>query len=244
MTNDERYALMMRAAKDAPIGQLTRMALELFGATSESTIRNTRAKLESLGYDMADWHRAAFASRAQGIAHKRGRPRAAQPAPVPQHRRPAAEAPDHVLRRRTEWLADMRAVAAEPGAIERLCDRWQCIRDVAYGRIGVLRNAGHDLTWWTPSPSRGFGDADAITAAAVEVKPLPVIEIQARASRYAAPIPWTMQAVADIAGVTVLRARWVGRQHGIPFETVTLDEATALGLLSALGFVPDNREAA
>jgi hypothetical protein len=47
-----------------------------------------------------------------------------------------------------------------------------------------------------------------------------------------------MQAVADVAGVTALRAMWVGRQHGIPFDAVTLDEATAIGLLSALGFAP------
>jgi hypothetical protein len=236
--NDRRYALMMRAAKEAPIGQLTRVALELFGATSESTIRNTRAKLEALGYDMADWHRAARASIAQGISHKQGRPRVSQPYPKRQELRSSADAPDHVLQRRTQWLTDMRRVAEDPGAIVLLCAHWNCTRDTVYGRIAALRNLGHDLTWWRLSPSRGFGNADAIHARATEVRALPVVEIQARPSRWAAPIPWTVQAVADVAGVTVLKAMWVGRQHGIPFDAVTLDEATAMGLLSALGFSP------
>ena len=230
--NDTQYALMMQAAATAKPGTLTRTAMELLGVGNESTVRLIRKRLEFQGYDMADWH--AVAERGPS-AHASVRAPRVQPKATPQHRRPAAEAPDYVLRRRTEWLADMRAVAAEPGAIEQLCARWNCSRDTVYGRIGVLRNAGHDLTWWTPGPSRGFGNADAITAA-VETRPLPVVEVQARPSRWAPPIPWTMQAVADVAGVTVLRAMWVGRQHGIPFDAVTLDEATALGLLSALGF--------
>ena len=237
--NDHQYAMMMQAAATAKPGTLSRTAMELLGVGNESTVRLIRKRLEFQGYDMADWHAAA--ERGPG-AHSSVRAPRVQHKATPQHRRPAAEAPDHVLRRRTQWLADMRAVAAEPGAIEQLCVRWNCTRDTVYGRIGVLRNAGHDLTWWTPAPSRGFGDADAITAAA-EAKPLPVIETQVRPSRWSAPIPWTIQAVADVAGVTVLRAMWVGRQHGIPFGTLTIDEATALGLLSALGFTPCERAA-
>jgi hypothetical protein len=238
--NDHQYALMMQAAATAKPGTLTSTAMYLLGMRHESTVRLCRKRLEMAGYDMADWHRAAERGPAANASVRAPRP---QPKATPQHRRSAAEAPDYVLRRRTEWLADMRRVAAEPGAIDQLSERWNCSRDTVYGRIGVLRNAGHDLTWWTPAPSRGFGDADAITAA-VETRPLPVVETQARPSRWAAPIPWTMQAVADVAGVTVLRAMWVGRQHGIPFGTVTLDEATALGLLSALGFTPCERAAA
>jgi transposase len=232
--NDHQYALMMQAAATAKPGTLTRTAMELLGVRHESSVRLIRKRLEFQGYDMADWHAVAALGPA---SHASVRAPRVQHKATPQHRRPAAEAPDYVLRRRTEWLADMRAVAAEPGAIEQLCNRWNCSRDTVYGRIGVLRNAGHDLSWWTPAPSRGFGDADAITAA-VETRPLPVVEVQARPSRWAPPIPWTMQAVADVAGVTVLRAMWVGRQHGIPFDTVTLDDAAALGLLSALGFAP------
>jgi hypothetical protein len=238
--NDHQYALMMQAAATAKPGTLTSTAMYLLGMRHESTVRLCRKRLEMAGYDMADWHAVAALGPASHASARAPRP---QPKATPQHRRSAAEAPDYVLRRRTEWLADMRRVAAEPGAIDQLSERWNCSRDTVYGRIGVLRNAGHDLTWWTPAPSRGFGDADAITAA-VETRPLPVVEIQTRPSRWAAPIPWTMQAVADVAGVTVLRAMWVGRQHGIPFDTVTIDEATALGLLSALGFTPCEQVAA
>lgn len=240
---DRRYALMQQAVATAPKGRLVDVAMDLMGLQTSAAVARCRRKLESLGYDLADWHHAARAGTRAGLSLRKSCP------PPPRHNtspalRPAAEAPDHVLRRRTEWLADMRDVANEPGAIEQLCDRWQCSRDVVYGRIGALRNAGHDLSWWTPAPSRGFGDADAITAAASEVKPLPVVEIQAHASRYAAPVPWTMQAVAEIAGVPYMRARFVARAHGIPFTVTTLDEATALGLLSALGFTPRREVAA
>jgi hypothetical protein len=235
LTDDQKYDAMCRAARIAEPGTLICTAAELLRTASRNTVQTWAKRLRQRGYDMAEWDAAARAGRQAGPSMHRPQP--APSYPLRQALRPAAEAPDYVLRRRTEWLADMRAVAAEPGAIEQLCARWNCSRDTVYGRIGVLRNAGHDLSWWTPAPSRGFGDADAITAA-VETRPLPVVEVQARPSRWAPPIPWTMQAVADVAGVTVLRAMWVGRQHGIPFDAVTLDEAAALGLLSALGFAP------
>jgi hypothetical protein len=238
--NDHQYALMMQAAATAKPGTLSRTAMDLLGVRHESTVRLARKRLELAGYDMADWHRAAELGPS---SHSSMRSPRAQPKAIPQDRRPAADAPDHVLQRRTQWLTDMRHVAEDPGAIVLLCAHWNCTRDTVYGRIAALRNLGHDLTWWRLSPSRGFGDADAIHARATEVRALPVVEIQARPSRWAAPIPWTMQAVADIAGVTVLRAMWVGRQHGIPFDAVTLDESTALGLLSALGFTPCERAA-
>jgi hypothetical protein len=239
--NDHQYALMMQAAATAKPGTLTSTAMYLLGVRHESTVRLCRKRLEMAGYDMADWHRAAELGPSSHASTRAPRP---QPKAIPQDRRPAADAPDHVLQRRSQWLVDMRRVAEDPGAIEQLCERWNCTRDIVYGRIGALRNLGHDLTWWRLSPSRGFGDADAIHARATEVRALPVVEIQARPSRWAAPIPWTMQAVADVAGVTVLRAMWVGRQHGIPFDAVTLDESTALGLLSALGFTPCEQVAA
>jgi hypothetical protein len=238
--NDHQYALMMQAAATAKPGTLSRTAMDLLGVRHESTVRLCRKRLELAGYDMADWHRAAALGPSSHSSMRAPRP---QPKAVRQDQRPAADAPDHVLQRRTQWLTDMRRVADDPGAIVLLCEHWNCTRDTVYGRIGALRNLGHDLTWWSLSPSRGFGDADAIHARATEVRALPVVEIQARPSRWAAPIPWTVQAVADVAGVTVLRAMWVGRQHGIPFDAVTLDEATALGLLSALGFTPCERAA-
>jgi len=240
LTDEQKYETMCRAARIAEPGHLTRTAAELLRTTSRNTVQTWAKRLRQRGYDMAEWDAAAHEGSKAGPSMRRPQP--AQPYPKRQELRSAAEAPDYVLRRRTEWLADMRSVAAEPGAIDQLSERWNCSRDTVYGRIGVLRNAGHDLTWWTPAPSRGFGNADAITAA-VETRPLPVIEIQARPSRWAAPIPWTMQAVADVAGVTILKAMWVGRQHGIPFDAVTLDESTALGLLSALGFTPCERAA-
>lgn len=228
--HDQQYALLMQAAATAMPGRLTRTAMDLLNTQAESTVGCIVRRLKKAGYDMGDWDAAGRVGQAMGS--RMHRPRA------------AVEVPEHVIARRAEWLTDMRVVTRMPGAIEQLADRWNCDRATVYNRIAALRGLGHDLSWWRPSARP---NAPTPSPAPVVVAPpvltLPVVEIQARPSRYAAPVPWTMQAVADIAGVTVLRAMWVGRQHGIPFETVTLDEATAMGLLSALGFTP-HREAA
>jgi hypothetical protein len=147
------------------------------------------------------------------------------------------QAPDYVQARRVKWLADMRAVVDEPAAIELLCERWGCSRDVVHGRADMLRNAGHDLTWWRPS--RGFGTKKApVQASKVDPLPLPTVEAPKRQKRqiWAAEVPYTMQSIADIVGMPVMAVRFAARAHGIGFDRWCLPPDVAIALLAALGF--------
>jgi hypothetical protein len=157
-------------------------------------------------------------------------------APAPAPTAPAT-LPDHVETRRAKWLADMRAVADDPAPVELLCERWGCSRDIVHGRAGVLRNAGHDLTWWRPS--RGFAvEKPLVKAEQVRLLPLPVAAARKpeKTPLWKPELPYTMQGIADIVGMHVLAVRFAARAHGIGFDQWCLAPDVALGLLAALGF--------
>lgn len=235
--DDEQYAQMMQAAQTAKPGQLGRVAQELTGL-SEGGLRAARLRLESRGYDFTEWHAIA----AQGLIAGRQRsgprpaPVAAAPARVAAPVTPEP-APDHVQIRRAKWIADMRAVADDPAPVELLCERWGCSRDVVNGRVGVLRNAGHDLTWWRPS--RGFNvEKPLVKAEQVRLLPLPVAAARKpeKTPLWKPEVPYTMQGIADIVGMHVLAVRFAARAHGIGFDQWCLAPDVAVALLAALGF--------
>jgi hypothetical protein len=242
--DDEQYALLMQAAQTAKPGHLIRIAQELTGL-SEGGLQAARLRMESRGYDFSAWHHAA----AQGLNASRQRqhapavravkpPVAKPPAPAPAPA-PAAPAtlPDHVEARRAKWLADMRAVADEPAPVEQLCERWGCSRDIVNGRAGVLRNAGHDLTWWRPSRSLAV-EKPPVKAEQVRTFPSPVAPAPKRQKRqiWAAEVPYTMQSIAEIVGMPVMAVRFAARAHGIGFNVWCLPPDVAIALLAALGF--------
>jgi hypothetical protein len=242
--DEEQYAQLMQAAQTAKPGHLIRIAQELTGL-SEGGLQAARLRMESRGYDFSAWHSAA----AQGLNASRQRQhappvravkppvaKAPAPAPAPAPTAPAT-LPDHVETRRAKWLADMRAVADEPAAVEQLCERWGCSRDVVNGRAGVLRNAGHDLTWWRPS--RGFAiEKPPVKAEQVRTFPSPVAPAPKREKRqiWAAEVPYTMQSIAEIVGMPMIAVRFAARAHGIGFDRWCLPPDVALALLAALGF--------
>jgi hypothetical protein len=244
--DDEQYAQLMQAAQTAKPGHLIRIAQELTGL-SEGGLQAARLRMESRGYDFSAWHHAA----AQGLNASRQRQhappvrtvkppvaKAPDPAPAPAPA-PAstAPAPDHVETRRAKWLADMRAVADDPAPVELLCERWGCSRDIVNGRAGVLRNAGHDLTWWRPS--RGFAvEKPPVKAEQVRTLSSPVATAPKRQKRqiWAAEVPYTMQSIAEIVGMPLMAVRFAARAHGIGFSVWCLPPDVALALLAALGF--------
>jgi biotin operon repressor len=238
--DEEQYAQLMQAAQTAKPGHLIRIAQELTGL-SEGGLQAARLRMESRGYDFNAWHFAA----AQGLNASRQRQhappvRAVKPpvakAPAPAPTAPAT-LPDHVETRRAKWLADMRAVADDPAPVEQLCERWGCSRDVVNGRAGVLRNAGHDLTWWRPS--RGFAiEKPPVKAEQVRTLSSPVAPAPKRQKRqiWAAEVPYTMQSIADIVGMPVMAVRFAARAHGIGFDRWCLPPDVAIALLAALGF--------
>jgi hypothetical protein len=242
--DEEQYALLMQAAQTAKPGHLIRIAQELTGL-SEGGLQAARLRMESRGYDFGDWHAVA----AQGLNASRQRQhappvravkppvaKAPAPAPAPAPTAPAT-LPDHVETRRAKWLADMRAVADEPAAVEQLCERWGCSRDVVNGRAGVLRNAGHDLTWWRPS--RGFAiEKPPVKAEQVRTLSSPVAPAPKREKRqiWAAEVPYTMQSIAEIVGMPVMAVQFAARAHGIGFNVWCLPPDVAIALLAALGF--------
>jgi hypothetical protein len=244
--DDEQYAQLMQAAQTAKPGHLIRIAQELTGL-SEGGLQAARLRMESRGYDFSAWHFAA----AQGLNASRQRqhapavravkppvakPPAPAPAPAPAPPAPAT-LPDHVEARRAKWLADMRAVADDPAPVELLCERWGCSRDVVNGRAGVLRNAGHDLTWWRPSRSLAI-EKPPVKAEQVRTLSSPVAPAPKREKRqiWAAEVPYTMQSIADIVGMPVMAVRFAARAHGIGFDRWCLPPDVAIALLAALGF--------
>jgi hypothetical protein len=239
--DEEQYALLMQAAQTAKPGHLIRIAQELTGL-SEGGLQAARLRMESRGYDFSAWHFVA----AQGLNASRQRQhappvRTVKPpvakAPAPTAPAPTAPAPDHVETRRAKWLADMRAVADDPAPVELLCERWGCSRDVVNGRAGVLRNAGHDLTWWRPS--RGFAiEKPPVKAEQVRTFPSPVAPAPKREKRqiWAAEVPYTMQSIAEIVGMPVMAVQFAARAHGIGFNVWCLPPDVAIALLAALGF--------
>ena len=229
----KRYALIMAALPNVPPGKLSDTIQETLGYTDRSALNKLVRAMRSAGLDMTAWDVAAKKSRTESpslrAALDAGRTKRNAPAPT--------QTPDHVQARRVKWLADMRAVVDEPAAIELLCERWGCSRDVVNGRAEMLRNAGHDLTWWRPS--RGFGIKKApVQALKVDPLPLPTVEAPKREKRqiWAAEVPYTMQSVADIVGMPVMAVRFAARAHGIGFDVWCLAPDVALGLLAALGF--------
>ena len=241
--DDEQYAQMMQAAQTAKPGQLGRVAQELTGL-SEGGLRAARLRMESRGYDFTEWHAIAAQGLIAGRQRSGPRPVAAlapvaAPAPTPARvAAPAPEpAPDHVQTRRAKWLADMRAVADDPAPVELLCERWGCSRDIVNGRVGVLRNAGHDLTWWRPS--RGFNvEKPPVKAEQARPLPLPVVNAPRHQKRqiWAAEVPYTMQSVAEIVGLPLIAVRFAARSRGIGFDVWCLAPDVAVALLAALGF--------
>jgi hypothetical protein len=229
---DERYATMMATLPAIRSGKL-RHAMAVAWNVCDSRVGHIVIQLRAAGYDMSEWDRAAWPSTSEGRIQGRAQKKQTAPAPT----QAPSQTPDHVQTRRVKWLADMQAVVDEPAAIELLCERWGCSRDIVHGRADMLRNAGHDLTWWRPS--RGFGTKKApVQALKVDLLPLPTVDAPKREKRqiWAAEVPYTMQSIADIVGMPVMAVRFAARAHGIGFDRWCLAPDVALGLLAALGF--------
>ena len=236
---EERYATMMATLPAIGLGKL-RHSMAVAWNVCDSRVGHIVIQLRAAGYDMSAWDRAAWPSTPEGrnqrrMQKKQAAAKATEPAPVAA---PAPDpAPDHVQTRRAKWLADMRAVADDPAPVELLCERWGCSRDIVNGRVGVLRNAGHDLTWWRPS--RGFNaEKPPVKAEQARPLPLPVVNAPKRQKRqiWAAEVPYTMQSVAEIVGLPLIAVRFAARSHGIGFDQWCLAPDVALALLAALGF--------
>lgn len=245
MTNKlgERYAILTATLPAIGSGKL-RQSMAVAWNVCDSRVGHIVIQLRAAGYDMSAWDAAAWPSTPEGRNQRRMQKKQAAPAPVaaPAPARVAAPvapepAPDHVQIRRAKWIADMRAVADDPAPVELLCERWGCSRDIVNGRVGVLRNAGHDLTWWRPS--RGFAvEKPLVKAEQVRLLPLPVAAARKPEKRqiWAAEVPYTMQGIADIVGMHVLAVRFAARAHGIGFDQWCLAPDVAAALLAALGF--------
>lgn len=255
MTNKlgERYAILTATLPAIGSGKL-RQSMAAAWNVGDSRVGHIVIQLRAAGYDMSAWDAAAWPSTPEGRNQKRLQKKqaaaaapalapVAAPAPVaPAPARVAAPvapepAPDHVQIRRAKWIADMRAVADDPAPVELLCERWGCSRDVVNGRVGVLRNAGHDLTWW--HPSRGFSvEKPLVKAEQVRLLPLPVAAARKpeKTPLWKPEVPYTMQGIADIVGMHVLAVRFAARAHGIGFDQWCLAPDVAVALLAALGF--------
>ena len=255
MTNrlGERYAILTATLPSIESGNLRRRMAAAWNV-GDSRVNHIVIQLRAAGYDMSAWDRAAWPSTPEGrnerrMQKKQTAAKAAAPAPVaapaPTPARVAAPAPvvapepapDHVQTRRAKWLADMRAVADDPAPVEQLCERWGCSRDIVNGRVGVLRNAGHDLTWWRPS--RGFNvEKPPVKAEQARPLPLPVVNAPRHQKRqiWAAEVPYTMQSIAEIVGLPLIAVRFAARAHGIGFDRWCLAPDVAVALLAALGF--------
>ena len=252
MTNKlgERYAILTATLPAIESGNLRRRMAAAWNV-GDSRVGHIVIQLRAAGYDMSAWDKAAWPSTPEGrnqrrvqkkqAAAKAPEPAPAAPAPVARVAAPAPPAPepapDHVQIRRAKWLADMRAVADDPAPVELLCERWGCSRDIVNGRVGVLRNAGHDLTWWRPS--RGF-NAEKPPAKAEQARPLPLPVVNAprhqKRQIWVAEVPYTMQSVAEIVGLPLIAVRFAARSHGIGFDRWCLAPDVAVALLAALGF--------
>jgi hypothetical protein len=229
---DERYATMMATLPAIGLGKL-RHSMAVAWNVCDSRVGHIVIQLRAAGYDMSEWDKVAWPSTSEGRNQRRAQKKQTAPTPT----QAPTQTPDHVQARRVKWLADMRAVVDEPAAIELLCERWGCSRDVVNGRAEMLRNAGHDLTWWRPS--RGFGTKKApVQALKVDPLPLPIVDAPKREKRqiWAAEVPYTMQSVADIVGMPVMAVRFAARAHGIGFDVWCLAPDVAIALLAALGF--------
>lgn len=261
MTNKlgERYAILTATLPAIGSGKL-RQSMAVAWNVCDSRVGHIVIQLRAAGYDMSAWDAAAWPSTPEGRNQRRMQKKQAvalapvaapapapapTPAPVAAPARVAAPAPvvapepapDHVQIRRAKWIADMRAVADDPAPVELLCERWGCSRDIVNGRVGVLRNAGHDLTWW--HPSRGFAvEKPLVKAEQVRLLPLPVAAARKPEKRqiWAAEVPYTMQGIADIVGMHVLAVRFTARSLGIGFDQWCLAPDVAAALLAALGF--------
>jgi biotin operon repressor len=226
-----RYAQFMEAVRIAAPGHLTAMAVKLTGLSAGQMQANRRA-LESLGYDMSAWDRAArpsvSAGRGQGISGPK---------------QSAANAPEHVRARRDQWYADAREVSGRVGAIGLLCEKWNLQPSTTSARIYSLRKAGYDIDWWDPGHTRAMQPCEEplnllMQASKVDPLPLPTVEAPKRQKRqiWAAEVPYTMQSIADILGMPVMAVRFAARAHGIGFDRWCLAPDVALALLAALGF--------
>lgn len=256
MTNKlgERYEILTATLPTIESGNLRRRMAAAWNV-GDSRVGHIVIQLRAAGYDMSAWDRAAWPSTPEGRNHRRVQKKQAAakatepapvaapapPAPAPTPARVAAPAPDpapdHVQTRRAKWLADMRAVADDPAPVELLCERWGCSRDIVNGRVGVLRNAGHDLTWWRPS--RGFNvEKPPVKAEQARPLPLPIVNAPKHQKRqiWAADVPYTMQSVAEIVGLPLIAVRFAARSHGIGFDRWCLAPDVAVALLAALGF--------
>jgi hypothetical protein len=229
---EERYATLMATLPTILPGKL-RHSMAAAWNVCDSRVGHIVIQLRAAGYDMSEWDKAAWPCTPAG--RNQGRVQKKQTAPAPAQT--PTQTPDHVQARRVKWLADMRAVVDEPAAIELLCERWGCSRDIVNGRAGVLRNAGHDLTWWRPSRSLAI-EKPPVKAEQVRTLSSPVAPAPKRQKRqiWAAEVPYTMQSVADIVGMPVMAVRFAARAHGIGFDRWCLAPDVALALLAALGF--------
>lgn len=260
LTNERYYAALMKALDSPDSYRIKHVAGDMLGLSTRE-VRRVANRLREAGFDMSEWdykmrlnQRKAY--RTNKVAEERHARNVPQPA-TPQN--------ESVILNRAKWLADMRSVADKAEPRRELEAIWKVNGKTVHSRITIIRRAGYDMSWWIPSPSKGFGNADAelkarlegvkeartkrqeiaviqaqkleqeITESPVAHKWVPRVELIKGRICYA-EIPYTIHSIAEIAGVSVNRARFIARGLGVPFSAFMLSREIALKVLDSLGF--------
>jgi len=262
----EYHLILMKALKVARRFDVRAKASEMLGLKERSVTRIV-STLKANGYDMADWDammrdnrkNAYYAVKAVKVSEGRKQPTFN-----------IAKQRESIVFARAKWLSDMRAVANKNNPRLLLEKMWNTNQDIIYSRISLLRGAGHDLSWWVISPSKGFGNADqelefrlegikqaqlrrkeiAINKAAeLEreqatislIKWVPKTQVINSRMNYL-EIPYTVYSVAEILGISVNRVMFIARGLGVPFSQFVLPTDLAFQIMESMGI--SNREVA
>ena len=263
----EYYLILMKALKVAGRFDVRAKASEMLGLNERSVTRIV-STLKANGYDMADWDsrmrdnrkNAYYAVKAVRVLEGRKQPTFN-----------IAKQRESIVTARAKWLTDMRAVANKNNPRLLLEKMWNTNQDTIYSRISLLRGAGHDLSWWVISPSKGFGNADqelefrlegikqaqlrrkeiALNKAAelereqatisALIKWVPKTQVVNSRMNYL-EIPYTVYSVAEILGISVNRVMFIARGLGVPFSQFVLPTALAFQIMESMGI--SNREVA
>ena len=249
LTDDQKYAAIMQAARIADPGALTRTAAELLRTASPETVRTWVKRLRFRGYDMAEWDAAAARGTGAGLAALEKPQALATFAP---NRRPRA-ARDHA--------ADYAKIQAllptvKPGGLMttmRDAFGFQDLGSVTQLRQ-ALERAGYDMSEWNRvAQTRSRASYEAAEAArakraAAAPTPRPVVDVPAPkhtpplpAECRFEPVPWSIAGIAHVVGVSAEKvlshARYMCMyvEHGV---ATTVGDADARRLMAVFGFVP------
>jgi len=270
ITNERYYAALMKALDTPDSYRIKDVAGDILGLSTRD-IRRIANRLKEAGFDMAEWEYAMRHNQSTAYKARKAAERVERPVALPKHATPLNEA---CVLQRSQWLSDMRKVANRPEPRRELEALWKVPAKTAHSRITILRRAGHDLSWWVASPSNGFGNADkAMETRLEQIRQAQVTrkaiaeKIEQEANNPAsvskvitetkwAPktillgsisyveIPYTIHAIAEIAGVSLNRARFAARALEVPFSQIMIPNSTAVQILESLGFITKREVAA